>query len=579
MKGRRRLLAAALALATFSVLSAGKLSLPYPPQGELGYVSIDPYKVSPLTAIIDLGGKNIADVKVKVHGKGKGGVDIEYDVGPTKILTYNGVPIVGLYPSHKNKVSVSYTVEGTIKNEEYTILTAGLPYNPVDGDVRFVPEFEPVTVADNFKDRLYFFNLMSRKPEISQFRWGSDGGAAEWDTKPLNVIADTNGDIRWMLDPNSQHDEESVYTSGVMIGTNQAPDGMLITGQGQRLFKFDLLGRHTMVRRLPRGFQDYSHDLEQLKNGNFIVRVAKRDYVRDDGVVVNTVRDHVIEIDRDGNVLDVWDFNKILDPYRDNLLLALDVGAVCLNVDTESEGETLEDLDKNAPFGDIPGVGPGRNWAHINSVQYSYHDDSIIVSARHQGTIKVGRDKQVKWILAPSEGWTGDLASKVLTPVDAKGNNLKCDNGKCEGEFDWPWTQHTSYIGKTNNSVISFDNGDGRGFEQPAFPTDKFSRAVQYEVNEADMTVQQVWQYGEERGYEWYSPITSLTQYFDDKDSMVIFSASRGLFDRENPPELSLVEMEYEGSEVFVEMNVKMPKLHAPGYRAWPISIDAMFGN
>lgn len=50
--------------------------------------------------------------------------------------------------------------------------------------------------------------------------------------------------------------------------------------------------------------------------------------------------------------------------------------------------------------GDIPGVGTGRNWAHVNAIDYDADDDSIIVSARHQGVVKIGRDKAVKWILA-----------------------------------------------------------------------------------------------------------------------------------------------------------------------------------
>ncbi len=46
-------------------------------------------------------------------------------------------------------------------------------------------------------------------------------------------------------------------------------------------------------------------------------------------------------------------------------------------------------------FGDIAGSGPGRNWAHVNSVSYDPRDDSIIISSRHQSAIiKIGRDKK-----------------------------------------------------------------------------------------------------------------------------------------------------------------------------------------
>ncbi|WP_236425026.1 aryl-sulfate sulfotransferase, partial [Escherichia coli] len=92
------------------------------------------------------------------------------------------------------------------------------------------------------------------------------------------------------------------------------------------------------------------------------------------------------------------------------------------------------------------GVGPGRNWAHVNSIAYDAKDDSIILSSRHQGVVKIGRDKQVKWILAPSKGWEKPLASKLLKPVDANGKPITCnENDLCENsDFDFTYTQHTA---------------------------------------------------------------------------------------------------------------------------------------
>ncbi|WP_205439282.1 aryl-sulfate sulfotransferase, partial [Edwardsiella tarda] len=39
-----------------------------------------------------------------------------------------------------------------------------------------------------------------------------------------------------------------------------------------------------------------------------------------DGHRVHTVRDHILEVDKSGRVVDVWDLTKILDPLRDSLL-------------------------------------------------------------------------------------------------------------------------------------------------------------------------------------------------------------------------------------------------------------------
>ena len=59
-------------------------------------------------------------------------------------------------------------------------------------------------------------------------------------------------------------------------------------------------------------------------------------------------------------------------------------GAVCLNIDASKAGQTisaaeLAEMDKSDNFGDVVGVGAGRNWAHVNSVDYDPTDDSIII--------------------------------------------------------------------------------------------------------------------------------------------------------------------------------------------------------
>ncbi|MGC6693223.1 aryl-sulfate sulfotransferase, partial [Burkholderia pseudomallei] len=56
---------------------------------------------------------------------------------------------------------------------------------------------------------------------------------------------------------------------------------------------------------------------------------------------------------------------------------------------------------------------------------------------------------------------------------------------------------------------------------QPALPTMKYSRFVEYKVDEKKGTVQQIWEYGKERSYDFYSPITSVIEYQKDRDTMV----------------------------------------------------------
>lgn len=167
-------------------------------------------------------------------------------------------------------------------------------------------------------------------------------------------------------------------------------------------------------------------------------------------------------------------------------------------------------------------------------MDYDSEDDSIIISSRHQSAIiKIGRDKKVKWILSSPVGWKAPFDAEVLTPVDANGQKIKCENSVCEGGFDWTWTQHTAFkidsMSKGDTIYVSaFDNGDGRGMEQPAMPSMKYSRSVIYKIDQKNKTVQQVWEYGKERGNEWFSPVTSITEYQQDKNSVFVYSATAG---------------------------------------------------
>ncbi len=312
-----------------------------------------------------------------------------------------------------------------------------------------------------------------------------------------------------------------------------------------------------------------SHASWEMPNGHILLRAAKANYLRPDGQKVHTVRDHILEVDRSGNLVDVWDLNKILDNTRDDLIKNLDLGAVCMNVDVTAAGLKVAN-EPEAPFGDSPGVGAGRNWAHVNSVSYDPEDDSIIISARHQGVMKIGRDKQVKWILAPSTGWKNGLEKKLLKPVDKNGKPIKCSpNGECEGDFDFTYTQHAawpSHSGRGNLTV--FDNGQIRHYDQPALPDMNYSRIVEYKIDPKTMTVQQTWAVGKDKGYEWFAPITSNVEWMKDKDTMMAFWGSVGIFNQKIGTIGRISEMDYNTKELKVQIDVNNDKPAATHYQA-----------
>ncbi len=593
---------AAMTFAAGTALAAGGSSGPavkYAKQGQIGEIITNPYKIAPLTAIIRSGGYKLENVKVHIVPK-TGGSDIAYTVDKSEVLTHGGIPVFGLYPDYVNTVEVSYTriaLTGEKKNinESYKIYAPPV-YTEVNGTVSMKSTMFDTTVVKvdpKFKDRLYLVNnLLVSPPKGSRVIWNNPaGGALEWCFYPQNAIIDASGAVRWYMNVDSIYDMESVYNGGVMMGFQQGKDGALTWGYGQRYVKYDIMGREVFNRRLPAGYEDFSHSFDQAQNGHYLLRVASNDVKRADGKNVRSVRDVIVEVDQDGRVVDDFRLWEILDPYRDTVIKSLDQGAVCLNLDANQAGKTmsakdLAEMDKSDHFGDITGVGIGRNWAHVNSVDYDPTDDSIIISSRHQSAIiKIGRDKKVKWILGAPDGWKAAWKDKVLTPVDKNGKKLTCEMGKCENtDFDWTWTQHTAFrIDEKSDKrfvyVTAFDNGDGRGFEQPPLPDMKYSRAVVFKIDQQKKTVEQLWEYGKEKGHDWYSPVTSLTQYEADKDSVMVYSAT---------PQMQLVAGKAVGapSPYLMEFNwgAKNPAVEiringSMGYQAMPFRVNKAFNH
>lgn len=564
-------------------------------QGKIGEIISNPYDVAPLTAIIKNGGYVLKDAVVRIVPK-EGGAEIKYTVNDTELRTHAGIPVFGLYADYTNTVEVSYTrILGKTSekiSETYKIYAPAI-FTLVNGNPHQENMFRSkvVKVDPKFKDRLYLVNnFLPRDPKAARSVWNNPmGGALEWSYAPQNAIIDTAGEVRWYLMPTKElWDPEHIYKAGIMMGFKQGADGLLTWGYGQRYAKYDIMGREVFNRRLPIGYGDFSHAMDPAQNGNYFLRVASSDMKRPDGKNVRTVRDVIIEVDDNGRVVDEWRLWDILDPYRDNVMKAMDQGAVCLNIDDTKTGKTLsaEELaamDKTNDFGDIPGVSPGRNWAHVNSVDYDPTDDSIIISSRHQSAvIKIGRDKKVKWIMGSPEGWKKGWIEKVLIPVDAKGKKIACENSKCEGEFDWTWTQHTGWridkkSDKRNIYITVFDNGDARGMEQPALPTMKYSRSVVYKIDQQNMTVEQIWQYGKEQGNDWYSAVTSLTEYQADKDSIMSYSAVPQLQRKPLSKQPNPIIQEFKWGETTPAVEIRL--FNTTGYQAMPFSVEKALGQ
>ncbi len=131
-------------------------------------------------------------------------------------------------------------------------------------------------------------------------------------------------------------------------------------------------------------------------------------------------------------------------------------------------------------------------------------NNSIIISSAIQSQVVcIDADtSEIRWILGPHENYDGSsefMTEYLLNPIG-------------DG-FEWQWCQHQPTIlpDADNNpdtvDIILFDNGQNKSATvDGATPADEnYSRGVIYRVNESEMTVEQIWQYGKSRGNICYS--------------------------------------------------------------------------
>ena len=167
----------------------------------------------------------------------------------------------------------------------------------------------------------------------------------------------------------------------------------------------------------------------------------------------------------------------------------------------------------------------------------------------------------VKWIVAPHRGWgiagNGvDLKTKLLQPLDAQGVPITdadvLDGAENHPDFEWNWFQHAPEK-LSNGGLLLFDNGDTRNFRQDEF----YSRAVQYNIDETAMTIQQVWQYGKEQGLETYSGFVSDVD-FDEQTGNIIFGS--GAVNDDGPRHGKIVEIKANTGDVVFEATITPPR-------------------
>lgn len=399
------------------------------PTLENAFVTVDPYGISPLTAVVIFTTDEPTQITVKTAGKDEY-TSIEHTF--KEFSKKHIIPVYGLYADADNMITVTaVTKEGKSVSKDFNVKTDVLPEDISKTSVK-------VKQPEKMKQGLTFVDC----PHVN----GN-----------YMLAVDANGDIRWYL-------SEKKYNGSVML--THLKNGNMLISNGEPIpntynnlptvFEISPLGRVAAAYNV----YGIHHDIRETKDGNLIFGASKEG--RD------SQNDYIVEVDRKtGKTLKSWDLKEIIP---------------------------MTEYKANAPYS-----GGTSNWFHNNAIWYNEDKNEFLISGRHQNAVLKfdAESKQIKWILSKTIGENNEkLRQYLLKPM---GDN-----------FEYPTAQH-AVMELPDGKIMLFDNTNFDITDNAGnlLQDRLYSRAVIYDIDESNMTVRQVWQYGKERGKDLYSSFIS----------------------------------------------------------------------
>ena len=273
---------------------------------------------------------------------------------------------------------------------------------------------------------------------------------------------DLNGDVRWYLTTSNVWEINRLQNGHLILSSDRTVSPpYYMTG----LMEMDLLGKVYTEYVFPGG---YHHDVYELPSGNLLIA--------GNNPSKSVVEDYVLEIDRQtGEVVKEWDVSSVLPM-------------------TAGKSENWTEHD----------------WFHNNSVFYDEINNAIILSGRHQDAV-ISLDYEsgdLNWIIGDSTNWPDEMKPYFFTPIG--------------DSFEWQWSQHSAKV-LPNGDIFIFDNGNNRSKHPLEYveAKDNYSRGVIYRLNEEDMTIEQIFEFGKEQGSSFYSPYISEVDYLGPEHYLI----------------------------------------------------------
>ena len=408
---------------------------------------------------------------------------------PNVILNpYGNSPLTALVifeTKQEEKASVTIKGKDELSTYTHTFDEGKVHYLPIYGLYAGVENEVVISIGDKEKtlkiktDELPNDIILPTKVTKDESKLTNDLYFFTPSSRGYTCAYDVNGDVRWYLTINALWDISRLDNGHLMVSTERLVNSPYYMSG---LYEMDLLGKIYTEFSLEGG---YHHDYFELPSGNLLV--ASNDFNNDDG----TVEDVIVELDRNtGKIVKTWDLKDILNME-----------------DGKSENWTQYD------------------WFHNNSVWYDEATNSITLSGRHQdAVINIDYETgELNWIIGDPTNWSEEYQKYFFTPVG--------------DDFEWQWSQHAAMI-TPEGYVFILDNGNNKSkIEEEYVPAeDSYTRGVMYKIDTDKMTIEQVWEYGKERGSEFYSPYISDVDYLA-KDHYIVHSGGIVYVDGKNSNE------------------------------------------
>lgn len=253
-------------------------------------------------------------------------------------------------------------------------------------------------------------------------------------------------------------------------------------------------------------------DIKRKPNGNLLIgseRLTKMPYFVSGIYEMSPVG----KIYKEYRVPHGYHHDQITLPNGDIVALSCDLEngtvedmAVVIDKDTGHVKRTIKFANFIKPGAQKSGSWSDEDWFHCNAVWYDEHSNSLTFSGRHiNAMVNIDFDtEELNWIISDPEGWPEEYHPYLFTPVG-------------DGEFDWQYEQHANLITPLGD-VMCFDNHHygSQNPEKYLSANDSFSRGVKYRIDTEKMEIEQLWQYGKERGKEFFSPYICNVLYYNE---------------------------------------------------------------